>query len=110
MKLKDNSVNIIGLHKTFWVRLFLLDTYWRKKLGYELTITSANDGTHSLFSKHYDGKAVDLRTWADEYDGVQLKGAQRAMVLAKVMEIMGKDFLVLNEEDHIHVQRQKTNG
>lgn len=107
MKLKDTSVNIVGLHKAFWVRLFLLDTYWRVKLGYELIITSANDGIHSTDSKHYDGRAVDIRTWASKHNGKQLEGSQRAMVLAKVVAIMGSDFLVIGEEDHIHIQRQK---
>ncbi len=30
--------------------------------GYDLTVTSGEDGTHSDLSKHYQGDALDLRT------------------------------------------------
>lgn len=32
-----------------------------EKIGYEMTVTSIADGTHSAGSLHYGGNAVDLR-------------------------------------------------
>jgi hypothetical protein len=104
MKLKDTTVNVIGLHSAFWQKLFIVDQYWRNFVGYELVITSANDGKHSTNSKHYRGLAIDMRTWKGRYDGNQLEGDDRAHLFAAVSTIMGEEFLVLSEGNHFHIQ------
>lgn len=44
-----------------------------RKHGKELAITSGNEGEHMEGSAHYDGYAVDLRTWHLEGKEVLIK-------------------------------------
>jgi hypothetical protein len=110
MKLKDRTVNVRGLNGSFWPKLFELDWYWRRTVGYELVLTSVRDGVHSDGSKHYIGEAVDIRTWATEYGGHQLHGTRRAIMHTETLNIMGEAFIVLDEHDHFHIQTRGTNN
>ena len=64
-----------------------------QKFGIEAVITSGRDGKHMEGSKHYEGKAFDLRTFH---------------VIDRVAELLrmylGKEFDVIVEKDHIHVE------
>ena len=65
----------------------------------EVVITSGNDGRHSVTSKHYAGNALDIRTRtlpSPEEDGRAI--AQR------LNQSLGRDFDVIFEGDHIHVE------
>ena len=62
-------------------------------------ITSAWDGKHSTKSLHYEGKAVDLRTW-------YLKDSE---LFAQALQdhlnrIYARTFDVVFEPDHIHLE------
>lgn len=66
--------------------------------GYDITITSACDGTHKENSKHYKGRAFDFRT-NDLPEGSDVK------VWAKRLQNrLGDSFFVLIEATHMHVQ------
>jgi hypothetical protein len=68
------------------------------RFGVFCTVTSGSDGQHDPHSKHYTHNALDLRIRdikANDLDPV-VKGLQ---------ELLGKDFFVLLESDHIHVQK-----
>lgn len=68
--------------------------------SYQPTCTSGLEGTHSLESGHYHGRAVDFRKQT-------IPAMLIPMVLERTRTILGADYLVLEEPDHIHIQRQK---
>ncbi len=72
-----------------------------QKNGHNLVVTSLNDGKHSTTSLHYDGAAVDLRTTAAGILPDVIK-----KIHAELKKAVVKDFDVILEEDHIHVEYQ----
>lgn len=76
------------------------------ELGERWIITSVNDGVHSDTSDHYNGDAIDYRTW-------HLRPKIRDLMLERVRERLGPDFYVLLEAktidgndrwaEHMHV-------
>jgi hypothetical protein len=98
-----NGVVINGAH--FYPEMFFIihcarmtaprlddDTVW---------ITSANDGVHMEGSLHYKNRAFDIRT-RNVTEGVT---AQKSWT-RKVRKVLGKDYDVVFEKDHIHVEYQ----
>ncbi len=73
-----------------------------------LVITAGSNGTHAMQSKHYSGRAVDLRsrTFADE--------VAKARFAAALRRALGPAYLVLYEDpagpnQHFHVQVRTLN-
>lgn len=66
-----------------------------KAYGLEAVITSGTDGEHMPGSLHYKGRAIDLRLPPINYV---------AQVMKKLKDVLGKDFDVVLEKDHIHVE------
>jgi len=62
-------------------------------------ITSASDGAHSKGSKHYTGHALDFRTR-------NMTIAEKRSLVGLVTEALGKEFDIVLEEDHLHVEFQ----
>lgn len=74
-------------------------------LGKECVITSANDSIHKEGSRHYQDKAIDLRSHhlADAF--------QKHVVLAELKAVLGSSYVVLFENEgtdneHLHIQWQ----
>lgn len=65
--------------------------------GKPCVITSGRDSKHSCMSKHYFGMAVDLRTRF-------FSESQKIKVSTEIRDALGKDFDVILESDHIHVE------
>ena len=65
--------------------------------GQGFTVTSLNDSKHSFKSLHYSGCAADLRTR-------DLKGITPEEMKVRLKDALGKDFDVVVESDHIHVE------
>lgn len=65
------NVSFKGIDAAFMHKMERLAALHADVFGIELTITSANDGTHGKGSKHYKGLAVDMRSW-DKDDAAQL--------------------------------------
>lgn len=105
MRLKSNRVSVDGLHPKMLPILFRLDAWWRKpdNFGYELILTSVCDGRHSKQSQHYRGLAWDCRTWQRENSGTQVTGEKRDQLFRKLKRYLGKDFFVLDEGTHFHI-------
>lgn len=97
MKIKA-GVTLHGLTPQMTVALLAAyDAY--SQYGTELVITSGNDGRHSVTSKHYAGNAIDLRTRNLP------RPQQDAVEIADILNTsLGRDFDVLFEGDHIHVE------
>lgn len=79
------------------------DKIWRMALicklyngiDYVMTITSGNDGIHMRKSKHYSNEAIDIRI----RDMVN-----RERTFKEIKKDLGKDYDVLLESDHIHIE------
>ena len=67
------------------------------QMGHVPTITSVNDGKHMVGSMHYINKAIDLRV-------KDLPLEQWAVVANRIKSILGPEFDVILEKDHIHVE------
>jgi hypothetical protein len=65
-----------------------------KDCGEELVITSTFEGNHSPGSLHYCNDAVDIRS----------PGKRIQKVQNDIKERLGKDYDVVLESDHIHVE------
>ena len=62
--------------------------------GYDLIITSTYDGTHSPGSFHYANAAYDIANPLNHKDEI----------FRKIKDSLGKDFDVVDESDHIHIE------
>jgi len=60
-------------------------------------ITSARDSIHNVGSLHPKGLAVDVRTR-------DLSPTQKGILTANLQKELGKDFDVVLETDHIHIE------
>ena len=97
MKIKPGAT-LLGLVPQMVVALLAIQDEYAKR-GTEVVITSGNDGSHSEKSKHYAGMALDVRTRT--LPDPEISGPLIAKILT---DNLGRDFYVLFEGDHIHVQ------
>lgn len=100
MKLKHNKVNIDGLNPCMFDKLEGIENICKSVIGnkYEMTITSAKDGYHSNGSKHYIGDAIDIRTF-------DMGGEKNVDKVCNILSYMlGENYDVVNEYDHIHIE------
>jgi len=102
MRLKE-GVKIQGVRSELILGLMVADEVY-KNAGYELTITSLMDGTHSATSLHYSGCAVDLRTRNISSD------EQKKLIVVQMKQKLGIDFDVILESNHIHMEYQPRKG
>ena len=97
MRVKDGSVNLDGLEQVVKDALPVMEICRRTALHVlssgEMVVTSVRDGKHKEHSLHYVGQAVDLRT-RDFTD----------MWAHYLRNALGKDWDVVVESDHIHVE------
>jgi hypothetical protein len=74
-----------------------VERLWQSKGFGEPVLTSTFEGTHSQGSLHYANRAYDLRLPAGKRDVLK-------EVVEELWKVLGKEFFVLLEADHIHVQ------
>ncbi len=65
--------------------------------GFVFMVTSLEDSTHGVNSLHYSGNAADIRT--RHVPVAQLPSLHRAL-----KDALGKDYDVVLEKDHIHIE------
>jgi hypothetical protein len=94
MKLKD-GVKLEGVHWRMFHAAIVAEEVFENH-GSELVITSAKDGKHKDGSLHYQGKALDLRTW-------NIAGREGS-VIRELQRALGNDFDIVLEKDHIHLE------
>lgn len=102
MKVKNSKVNIADLTIEMMCALGIIEHSAKKWLGekYEVTITSAKDGTHKENSKHYSGNAVDIRTKDMKKDVKWVWGT-----IEKNLNIAYPNcYDVVLESNHIHIE------
>ena len=96
MRLKK-GVRIRGLRPEVVLAAFMANEVC-EKLGVEMVITSGTEGKHSWGSLHYSGCAFDFRKWNFSDNGVEAR--------KMLSEKLGKEFDVVLERTHIHVEFQ----
>lgn len=64
---------------------------------WDVVITSGNDSTHMVGSKHYSWEALDLRTF-------NIPPAELSPYITRLQDRLGPDYQVILEKDHIHVE------
>lgn len=82
--------------------LIAAEELW-KKHGQELVVTSGMDGTHSAYSWHYYGYAVDFRS-------SYFMPPEAEQVAKQLQAALGTKYWVKFEKDHIHCQWQFEKG
>lgn len=95
MKIKQ-GVSLGGLSQEMVLAWLVADSVWAEQME-EGVITSGKDGKHKTFSKHYTGNALDLRTRYFAPDQIEY-------CASRLRGILGKDYDVVVEETHIHVE------
>jgi len=70
-----------------------------KNYGQEMVITSTCEGTHSPSSLHYAGRAIDIR----------LPVREKRRVISDIKNVLGIDYDVVEEVDHIHIEYDPKN-
>ena len=99
MRLKSDNVSLQSLAPQLVLALVICNEVYNE-YDAELVITSVNDSTHSNTSLHYNGCAVDLRTR-------NLKDqAEKERVAQQLVGKLNRDFDVILESDHIHLEYQ----
>lgn len=71
--------------------------------GAEVVVTSGNDSAHGSASLHYADRAVDLRTGTHFIPPLMTREQAEAIVAA-LRRRLGRDYDVVLEADHIHVE------
>ena len=103
MKTKNSTVNILGLEPVMFSALKTIELCCKIANGenYEITITSAHDGSHMKNSLHYVGLAIDIRSRD------MSKVTESAKWIDKFLNINSKCFDIVIENDHIHIEYDK---
>ena len=65
--------------------------------GYSCVCTSGTDGKHMTGSKHYEAQAVDLRSF-------HVSQEMLPKIVSELKERLGKDYDVVLEKDHLHIE------
>lgn len=102
IKVKSNKIKLEELNSTIRCRILDMALICQKVEGkeYVMTITSANDGNHMKNSKHYSGEAIDIRR-------NDMKNAKN--VVEEMRRILDREFDIVLEETHIHVEYDPIN-
>ena len=94
MNIKD-GVSLEGVQWQMFHAAIVAEQIY-KKFGAECVITAGTDGKHMEGSLHYKGCALDLRTFNVAGKELQVKVA--------LQQALGKDYDVVLEKDHVHVE------
>lgn len=88
------GVHIRDLKRPMNTALRAIEDVYLGATGHEAVITSGTDGSHMPGSLHYSGLAVDVR----------LPGILDDEVVKRLRTRLGKDYDVVIERTHIHVE------
>jgi hypothetical protein len=95
LQIKD-GVRLNGLHSSA-IRIIYWASIIYEEIGKPLVITSALDGEHRSDSKHYVGKAIDIRKR-------HLTDREIREVITQLEYCLGTEYDVVNEKTHIHIE------
>lgn len=92
------GVKIDGIKPELLLAIIVAEEVYRLARR-SLVITSVKDGKHMKGSLHYSGSALDLRIYPEG----RVPPGQMAK---EIQNRLGKDFDVILEPDHIHIEYQ----
>ncbi len=98
MRLKDNSINPIGMTSGLLLGLTAANEVYASH-GIDMVVTSLNDATHSVTSLHYSGNAADLRI-------LDLGSINPQTIVFEIKKRLNIHYDVILEHDHIHIEYQ----
>lgn len=90
------GVALSGLQPQMILAVMAAQSLFREEFGADLIITSVCDGPHEHVL-HYVGQAVDLRT-------KHLIPGDRIRLAPALQSMLGDQFDVILEDDHLHVE------
>jgi len=105
MLIVKSGVKLLGLHPQVVLAIAGTVVPEFTERGVDTVITSAGDSTHRRHSEHYQGMAVDIRSWVfeDELD--------KSEVETKISRALGNEFLFRYEPtiegqrtEHFHIE------
>ncbi len=67
------------------------------ELCVDAVVTSGTDGKHGEHSKHYTAEAIDLRIF-------HIQPQFHQTLVKRCKELLGKDFDIVLESDHVHLE------
>lgn len=88
------GVDISRLNREIRRTLKTVESIYRAEAAQEAVITSTYEDIHSESSLHYGNDAYDIRK----------PTRNRAKVFILIKQSLGKDFDVVSEDDHIHIE------
>lgn len=92
------GVSITGIAPEAVLGLLVVATVF-EQWGAHLTVTAVTDGKHMEGSLHYRGRAFDLRL-----------PEQKDLIVRELQSALGKQWDVVLEKDHIHVEFDPKEG
>ena len=90
------GVDISRLNPEIRRTLTPLEKLYRARAEQEIIITSTYEGNHLPSSLHYHNDAIDIRWPVGEQ--------RRKELVNRIKEMLGKDFDVVSELNHIHIE------
>lgn len=91
------GVEFDSMHSALLAILPEVDEIFLKRAGRRAIITSAREGKHKVGSKHYQGRAIDLRTR-------DLTGPTVQEIVADLKRRFDDFFDIVLESTHIHLE------
>ena len=92
------GVDISLLDRSIRRKLNIIEDFYMKNTTYEAVITSTYEGTHSPGSLHYCHQAIDIRK------PIYMAKIPIVDFVEQLIQILGEDFDVVLESDHIHIE------
>lgn len=102
MRIKP-GVQVEGVKPETLIGMMVADEVWRQYIPGGIVVTSVMEGVHKTGSKHYIGRAFDLRLPV-VVDSQVLVEKLREALGEKPAELAGGSWDVVLEADHIHVE------
>ena len=96
MRIKPGA-NLDGISTAMLHACAVIDEIYIRIAKHEVTITSVKDGKHMHQSKHDDGNAGDFRKR-------DISPNDYILILAEVKRKLGKDYDVIDETTHMHIE------
>ena len=90
------GVDISRLERPIRRKLNAIDDTFQNVAGMEAVVTSTYEGTHSASSLHYSNNAIDCRCPIHAETAVDVTDALKS--------VLGNDFDVILEHNHIHIE------
>ncbi len=91
------GVQLNGLQPQMCIAYTIANTIYQS-YGYQCWITSGSDSKHADRSRHYEGKALDIRIRNIEVD------AHKQRIANEIDTALGDEFDVILKSDHIHIE------